>query len=331
MIDRDALSAFDMTLQACGLLAAAAWLWQLRARGLLSTPLAEAAPLADGYFLLQAVAALTAYFGLLTLLQPLLWRFDRGELSSPGAHAWHWLQMLDAFAKLVAALLMIGFVRANRAAQRRGPSPAALAHAPVHGSPPHSAAHSTAAPDADLQTDPAPSSRGTAPSVHSGRRIVVSAAIATLIVLPLSTSQLAATHELRGWWQPDYRPAPHAVLQALDQTAWGNWGAAQLCVLAVLVAPLTEELLFRGLLLDALRSACGGLAWPAILLSAAAFGAIHAPPETILPIVTLGIVLGVLRLYTNSLTACVLAHCLFNGRTMLYVLICPEMLDPLRP
>lgn len=151
------------------------------------------------------------------------------------------------------------------------------------------------------------------------------AIVALLVLLPIVTLQEEAGRVVWRWLHPDVAPPVHAVLQALEHSAWGTWGRWQLLIGAVLVAPLAEELFFRGLLLQAI-SHHTGLAWPAILASAAAFGAVHAQPQDVLPLASMGIVLGYLRFATGSVWPCILAHMLFNARTMTVVLLAPELL-----
>ncbi|MFO0837607.1 MAG: CPBP family intramembrane glutamic endopeptidase [Phycisphaerae bacterium] len=150
---------------------------------------------------------------------------------------------------------------------------------------------------------------------------------AALIAISICTLQLSGVRAIRSYFDPGSPLPPHVVLQAIRHSEWGNWGVLQLSMLAVFVAPLAEELLFRGLLLEGLRASLAGLAWPAIVVSALSFGAIHSPPETILPMITFGLILGLLRIRSGSLTACVCAHMLFNARTILYVTVAPELLD----
>ncbi len=100
---------------------------------------------------------------------------------------------------------------------------------------------------------------------------------------------------------------------------------AQILFGAAVVAPLTEELFFRGVLLQAV---CYHVrhAWAAIGLSALAFGLAHAQPQDILPLISLGVILGWLRLRSGALWPCVLLHMLFNVRTLVFVLLAPELL-----
>ena len=101
----------------------------------------------------------------------------------------------------------------------------------------------------------------------------------------------------------------------------------QLSLSAVVVAPIAEEVFFRGLLLPALWRQLGNV-WVAVVLSGAAFGAIHVQlPQSVVPLITMGVILGYVRVHYRSLTACVLVHGLFNARTMTLVLLNPEMVQ----
>jgi membrane protease YdiL (CAAX protease family) len=148
---------------------------------------------------------------------------------------------------------------------------------------------------------------------------------AFLVILPVTTVQLLAGNALWSWVQPDAPPPEHPVLDALAVRGWGDWGVLQLFLGAVVVAPVTEELLFRGVLLQALAR-YGGLAWPAVLGSALVFGLLHvAQPQAVVPLATMGVILGFLRLRSGLLWPCVLCHALFNARTMVYTVLAPEL------
>ncbi|MBU0616183.1 MAG: CPBP family intramembrane metalloprotease, partial [Planctomycetes bacterium] len=127
------------------------------------------------------------------------------------------------------------------------------------------------------------------------------------------------------WLEPGAEQPIHAVLEAVEKSAWGLGGIAQLTLAAIVVAPIAEELFFRGLLLQTIWRYLGH-AWLAIVLSGAAFGFIHhEQPQDVLPLVTMGVILGYVRVRYRSLPACVLMHALFNARTMAFVLLNPEM------
>lgn len=82
-------------------------------------------------------------------------------------------------------------------------------------------------------------------------------------------------------------------------------------VLVVLLAPLAEELLFRGVVLDALETRVGR--WPAVLLSATAFGLYHLTPLVFVPTFVLGMALGWLVSARRSLWPAIVLHALYNA------------------
>jgi membrane protease YdiL (CAAX protease family) len=87
-----------------------------------------------------------------------------------------------------------------------------------------------------------------------------------------------------------------------------------LCTAMVLAAPLFEELLFRGFVLEGLRVS-GVASWMAVAISAALWAVIHLQYE--LPEMTLvfllGLVLGTARVRTGSLLPSVLGHVAWNA------------------
>ncbi len=172
----------------------------------------------------------------------------------------------------------------------------------------------------------------TAQSLPAGRRrgplrAMATGLLAGVILIAVCTLQLSTMTVLWQWLDPHRPPPLHDVLVAFWQSEWGVWGQVQLFVTAVVVAATVEELLFRGLLLQTIWR-YSQHAWLAIALSALAFGAMHfTQPQGILPLATMGVVLGYVRLRTGSLAACVIAHALFNARTMILATFFPELLD----
>lgn len=166
------------------------------------------------------------------------------------------------------------------------------------------------------------------PGTARGMRLLQGTAagiLGTLIMLPIAAAQLEMGRIIWNWLHPGAPPPMHVVLQGLAHSDWGVWGAVQLLAGAIVVAPLVEELFFRGILLQAVTTQ-SRRAWPAIVLSSLAFGAVHAQPQDILPLVTMGVVLGYLRIRCGSLWPCIVLHMLFNARTMITAVLAPELL-----
>lgn len=112
--------------------------------------------------------------------------------------------------------------------------------------------------------------------------------------------------------------APHLpqLQQALEEAqpsaeAFAGW---QLVVLAVVLAPLCEEFIFRGLLFRGLRRDLS-LPWAAAA-SAAVFAIIH-PSLGVVPVFGLGLAAAIAYERTGWLLAPVLAHATYNGVVVL--------------
>lgn len=109
---------------------------------------------------------------------------------------------------------------------------------------------------------------------------------------------------------------PQKELMELIGGAWGVPAVVLLFLTVAGLAPLFEEVLFRGALLGWLQTRLAGRSWgpaAALVLSGLAFGAIHLQPAALPTLGTLGIVLGWAALRTGSLWASVLVHALWNG------------------
>jgi uncharacterized protein len=88
---------------------------------------------------------------------------------------------------------------------------------------------------------------------------------------------------------------------------------------AAVAAPLFEEFLFRGFLLPSLTRYVP--VWAAIGLSGLLFGVAHLSMSEIIPLTTLGIILGVVYTRTRNLLASMLLHSLWNSSTLVSLFI----------
>lgn len=82
-------------------------------------------------------------------------------------------------------------------------------------------------------------------------------------------------------------------------------------VLFVVIAPIVEELTFRGVGQSLVRERFG--AWPAIVLVGLAFGAWHGLLIALLVLIPFGAALAYLRERTNSVLPGMFVHALFNA------------------
>jgi hypothetical protein len=109
-------------------------------------------------------------------------------------------------------------------------------------------------------------------------------------------------------------PLLSLALEAKDQVALSIFFFT-----AAIAAPLFEEFLFRGFLLPSLTRYLS--VWWAILLSAFLFAVAHLSLSEILPLMTLGIILGIVYTRSRNLLAPMLLHSLWNSGTLLSLYI----------
>lgn len=99
---------------------------------------------------------------------------------------------------------------------------------------------------------------------------------------------------------------------------------AFLAFLAVILAPIFEELFFRGFLQPLLSRTFGAIA--GILITAALFGGLHAPEyswawQYAFCVSLAGVVFGYLRYRTNSIVPCTVMHGCFNALSVIALAI----------
>jgi membrane protease YdiL (CAAX protease family) len=92
-------------------------------------------------------------------------------------------------------------------------------------------------------------------------------------------------------------------------------GAALFVVVAVVMAPLFEEIVFRGFLFRGFANSWGWV-WGAVA-SAAVFGLAHLQLDVFVPLAALGFVLAWAYKRTGSLWACIAMHGIFNAIAVL--------------
>ena len=103
---------------------------------------------------------------------------------------------------------------------------------------------------------------------------------------------------------------PQGVKQAMEVARDPAMFLASLAVMAIL-APLVEEMVFRGLLYGWVAGRWGTVA--AWLVSSLAFAAAHAEPAHVILVLPLGLWFGWLRRRTDSLRPSLVAHMANNA------------------
>jgi hypothetical protein len=109
---------------------------------------------------------------------------------------------------------------------------------------------------------------------------------------------------------------PEVHLEALDQLEKQPVILAIFGVMAITIAPLFEELLFRGFLQPLFTRTFGVAA--GILITAILFGSLHAPEykfvwQYVVAVSFVGVVLGVVRYRTGSIIPSTLMHACYNA------------------
>lgn len=137
-----------------------------------------------------------------------------------------------------------------------------------------------------------------------GRAAAGAAGIAPLLyaVITLALSLLPTA------WRADYSQAAAPL---------NNTGVLPFLSVA-LVAPVVEEVIFRGLIQSRLARALPG--WPAVLLSSLAFALCHGQPVWMGYAFLLGLVLGIMAWRAGSILPSVITHVVFNAIGQVLVL-----------
>ena len=134
-----------------------------------------------------------------------------------------------------------------------------------------------------------------------------------LVAIPLVLLVSALNQQI--WHgQGGSNPLLFLALQAQDRVAL----AVFFCT-ASIAAPIFEEIMFRGFLLPSLTryTSVNG----AIVISGLIFAIAHLSLSEVLPLATLGIVLGFVYSRSRSLLAPMLLHCLWNSGTLVSLFV----------
>lgn len=107
-----------------------------------------------------------------------------------------------------------------------------------------------------------------------------------------------------------------SILSELESPVW-------FFIVSVILAPVIEELFFRGFLFQGFRQRYGWI--PSLLLSSGIFAAAHLDPFSFIPTFLLGVVMAYVYHRSNSVWPGIILHFLNNGFAMCALLAAIEL------
>ncbi|NQU53994.1 MAG: CPBP family intramembrane metalloprotease [Bacteroidetes bacterium] len=140
-----------------------------------------------------------------------------------------------------------------------------------------------------------------------------------LILIPIVTFFWAAHNllEVVGIWMNSFLPAPTwfwELFGKIFDSDFGWWGAF---FKVAVIAPVVEELIFRGLILQGFRRNYNSFI--AVFMSALLFALFHLNPWQFPATFILGLLLGWVMLRTNSILLVILGHSINNTLVLLSI------------
>lgn len=148
------------------------------------------------------------------------------------------------------------------------------------------------------------------------RTVFLTAVAGLAAMLPLVFFILLVTQYIFG-------KAPEQPLMTFLRTHSDFTDRAILIFTAVILAPVTEEIIFRGYIYGTIRRYAGR--WCGLLLSAALFATIHAHIPSLVPLFALAVCLTLAYEYSGSLWTTMLMHGTFNSISIIAAIWYPEL------
>lgn len=152
------------------------------------------------------------------------------------------------------------------------------------------------------------------PVVPWFRALIYGGAVVALALPLLSGLSFGWTALLRQMGLPDELQDAIAIFSNTQSP----WVVAGMLIVACVLAPLMEELLFRAGLYRFCRQRWGRV--PALLVSSILFGAVHANWAGFVPLAFLGMMLALAYEATGSIRVAIIAHAFFNLNSILAIL-----------
>jgi uncharacterized protein len=130
------------------------------------------------------------------------------------------------------------------------------------------------------------------------------------------------------------RALPHQETDIEKLLKMGMAARIAVAALAVMTAPLIEEIVYRGVIFSTVEGLMGKAT--AVVLVTLLFALVHVPQywgsvASIAVILSLSLVLTLLRAWTGKLLPCVATHLVYNGIQAVMLLIAPQQAPNSQP
>lgn len=140
----------------------------------------------------------------------------------------------------------------------------------------------------------------------------------TVVAIGLCTLVLSATERILSVLMPEYECSAHPTIEMLNEHKQPLGVILGLWIGAAGLAPLAEEVFFRGLVQTYLVGLLGSR-WRAIGLTSIAFASVHwSQPHAIPALILLAAVMGYAYERTGALAAPFAIHALFNLKSLVW-------------
>ncbi|MDX2080035.1 MAG: CPBP family intramembrane glutamic endopeptidase [Terrimicrobiaceae bacterium] len=140
---------------------------------------------------------------------------------------------------------------------------------------------------------------------------------ALLVAMPFIVAAQWLAYQISG---PETTPQP-IVTFLLENPGWRERLAV--AAVAIVVAPLVEELIYRGCVYGICRQYVGRI--PALVFSAVVFAVIHGHAPSLVGLFVLAVALTLLYERTGSLWAPIALHAVFNSLTIAAAILWPDL------
>lgn len=145
------------------------------------------------------------------------------------------------------------------------------------------------------------------------RRALIWGVIVALCFTPIGQAINSLCARAIEWCS--HKPAPNEEAVESLQNAAPGLTRAYLIFFAIVIAPVAEEMLFRGILYPTIKQF--GFRRTALWGTSVLFAAVHLNLSAFIPLALFAVVLAILYERTSNLLACIVAHSIFNAAGVL--------------